>query len=106
MSHKMAILDYLFEVRAMVVENAFGRLKGRWRRLLKGMTCHWNGCLPFLLLVVLHNICEVFKKSFDERWTTEDNNDRPQPNTSAEDEVDSIRPVTIHIALMKYFEEH
>ena len=56
---------------------------------------------------VLHNICEVFKESYDERWTTEDKNDSSQPNTiSTENEVDSIRPGTIRNALMKYFEEH
>ena len=51
----------------MVVENAFGRLKGRWRCLLK-----WNDTgtedIPILITTccVLHNICEVHKEQFDD----------------------------------------
>ena len=55
---------------------------------------------------ILHNICEVFKENYDEGWMTEDDEDRPQPNTSTEDEVDSIRTGTICNALKKYFEDH
>ncbi|XP_063775474.1 putative nuclease HARBI1 [Pseudophryne corroboree] len=56
----------------MVVENAFGRLKGRWRCLMK-----WNDVdLKFMPHVVaafcvLHNICELQKEQFPE-WTVKD----------------------------------
>lgn len=53
----------------MVVENAFGRLKGRWRCLLKRndtdvsfMTTLVASCC------VLHNICEIHKDEFDDTW--------------------------------------
>ncbi|XP_063775475.1 putative nuclease HARBI1 [Pseudophryne corroboree] len=57
----------------MVVENAFGRLKGRWRCLMK-----WNDVdLKFMPHVVaafcvLHNICELQKEQFPEEWTVKD----------------------------------
>jgi len=57
----------------VVVECAFGRLKGRWRSLLKRndiridhMTTLVTACC------VLHNICEVHQDSFDEQWLDEE----------------------------------
>ena len=99
--------NYRMSRARMVVENAFGRLKGRWRRLLKRNDMSLER-VPTVIAAccILHNICEVFKENYDERWTTEDDENRPQPNTSTEDEVDSIRPGTICNTLMKYFEDH
>ena len=57
----------------VVVECAFGRIKGRWRSLLKRS----NVCVDFMSTVVtscciLHNLCEVHKDGFDEQWLDED----------------------------------
>ena len=52
-----------------VVENAYGRLKARWRCLLK-----WNGsslqnvCVQIAACCTLHNICESFGEHFQEDW--------------------------------------
>ena len=71
------------------------------------MICRWSGYQPLLLHVVFCTISVRFsKKNYDEGWMTEDDEDRPQPNTSTEDEVDSIRTGTICNALKKYFEDH
>ena len=53
----------------MVVENAFGRLKGRWRCLLKRMDFHISNVL-FIVgsCVTLHNICEKFGNNCLEEW--------------------------------------
>ncbi len=45
----------------MVVENAFGRLKGRWRSLLKRMDYNLLMYPTFLSCVVLHNVCEMYR---------------------------------------------
>ena len=52
----------------MVVENAFGRLKGRWRCLLKRLDIQVKNTTTVVgTCVVLHNICETFGDHF---WKT------------------------------------
>lgn len=53
----------------MVVENSFGRLKGRWRCLLKQMDFHLTN-VPAVVgsCVVLHNMCELYGDSFCDDW--------------------------------------
>ena len=51
----------------MVTENAYGRLKGRWRILLKRNDTDLNN-MPNLMLAVctLHNLCETTGEEFDQ----------------------------------------
>ncbi|XDV26008.1 hypothetical protein PO909_029822 [Leuciscus waleckii] len=55
----------------VVVENAFGRLKGGWRCLLKRNDCntHKNRALV-IACCVLHNLCEMNGDEFREEWVT------------------------------------
>ena len=53
----------------MVVECTFGRLKGRWRCLLK----IYDVKLEFMSTLVtacciLHNICKIHQDNFDQQW--------------------------------------
>ena len=53
----------------MVAENAFGRLKGRWRCLLKrndNALKNVPDIVPYCC--VLHNLCQTWGESFDEAW--------------------------------------
>ena len=56
----------------VVVECAFGRLKGRWRSLLKRNDMRLDYlCNAVIACCVLHNICEVHQDAFDEQWLVE-----------------------------------
>ena len=57
----------------MVVENAFGTLKGRWRCLLKTMDYYEveHTVNVFAACVVLHNICELQGGTCDPDWIQE-----------------------------------
>ena len=91
----------------MVVENAFGRLKGRWRCLLKRLD--YNLCnVPVVVAscVTLHNICEEFGDHCLEEWVQTSENQHPpsssnQTNTSTNTSASDIRQV-----LTKYVNDH
>jgi len=53
----------------MVVENAFGRLKGRWRCLLKRLDFALEN-VPNVVAacVILHNLCEMYGDHFQPEW--------------------------------------
>ena len=53
----------------MVVENAFGRLKGHWRCLMKRLDSQLENVSKIVATcVVLHNICETFGDSCLQEW--------------------------------------
>ena len=53
----------------MVIENAFGCLKGRWRSLLKRNDTA-TADVPNMITAccILHNICKVHKDEFIDSW--------------------------------------
>ncbi|XP_075060997.1 uncharacterized protein LOC142149570 [Mixophyes fleayi] len=57
----------------MVVENAFGRLKGRWRCLLKHIDIDTK-LVPHVVAAccILHNICEIQKEQFLPEWNVQE----------------------------------
>ena len=66
----------------MVVENAFGRLKGRWRCLLKRMDCKLEN-VPHAVsaCIVLHNMCELYGDNFLKKWTDHSSTGSLVPST-------------------------
>ena len=58
--------SYRLSRARMVVENAFGRLKGKWRCLLKQNEAELDRMNSIVATCcVLHNICEIFHEEFD-----------------------------------------
>jgi len=53
----------------VVVENAFGRLKGRWRCLMKRNDCDVKLVKSMVLTCcALHNLCESHGETYDDGW--------------------------------------
>ena len=69
LSREQRTFNYQLSKARVVVEHAYGRLKGRWRCLLKRNNVLISD-LPELVAAccVLHNICETHCESFDENW--------------------------------------
>lgn len=65
--------NYRLSRARMVVENAFGRLKGRWRCLLKRIDVKVSN-VPNIVAscVVLHNICEMYGDDCLHEWVATD----------------------------------
>ena len=92
-----------------VVENGFGRLKTRWRRLMKRNDMN----VEFIAVIisaccVLHNICEIHGDEFDESWLTQSTDgivDQPESAAPPEDGANPTTPVPNEIcnALIEHF---
>ena len=89
----------------MVVENAFGRLKGRWRCLQKRLDFKLAN-VPNVVgsCVVLHNICEQFGDACLEEWLEAEQENTPtHPTpTTAPVTTPAITEVQVRDAIMRY----
>ena len=65
-------------------ENAFGRLKARWRKLLKQNDMSISN-VPNVIMAccILHNVCEVHGEAFNEVWLDDVQSDHPVSTTTA-----------------------
>lgn len=86
----------------MVVENAYGRLKGRWRRLLKSLDSQPSNIVNVIgACCVLHNLCEIKNEFFDDEWIQEveqEQNHKQQMDLSCPDvghNAEEIRNVLV-----------
>ena len=88
----------------MVVENAFGRLKGRWRCLLKRMDFKLDN-VPYAVsaCIALHNMCELYGDNCLEEWTdlsfhSSTGTPAPTPRPTGSAEASDIRDaITQHL---------
>ena len=98
--------NYRLSRAIMVVENAFGYLKGRWYCLLKRNDAAIED-FPTIISAycVLHNICEVHKEQFDDTWMEElasgVNAPSPTQNTSTNTNAESIRTALWNLSTPK-----
>lgn len=98
--------NYRLSRARIVVENAFGRLKARWRRLLKQNDMAVKN-VPNLVTAccVLHNICEIHGEVFDSEWIQEAErmSSLSQPvGTPHQDDTDIDNPHIIRDTLVQY----
>ena len=75
--------NYRMSSARIVVENAFGCRKGRWRRLMKKNEMRIDNVIMVVgACCVLHNICEVHGDAFNESWLTHDHSPEGLQSTS------------------------
>ena len=61
--------NYRLSRARIVSENAFGRLKARWRRLLKQNDMEVTRVANVVVACcILHNLCEIHGEEFDNDW--------------------------------------
>ena len=72
LTQKQKKFNYRLSRARIVVENAFGRLKARWRRLLKQNDMDVTS-VPKVVTAccILHNVCEIHGDMFDDDWLEE-----------------------------------
>ena len=64
------LFNYRLSKARVVVEHAYGRLKGRWRCLLKRLDIDVGDVSQVVTACcVLHNICEAKGQLFNDDWT-------------------------------------
>jgi len=87
----------------ITVEIAFGRLKGRWCRLMKRNDMNVEN-IPHVITAacILHNICEVHGEHFSDTWLQNLDGDYDQPETVARDTATGP-PQNVRNALIEYF---
>ena len=97
--------NYCLSRARMTVENTFGRLKGRWRRILKRLDVTTND-VPLIVIAccVLHNICEIHHNEFNSEWLDSiESTQIPQPHSTVSDNEPSENASEIRQALVHYF---
>ena len=89
----------------IVVENAFGRLKARWRRLLKQNEMNVAN-VPAVVhsCCILHNMCEIRKETFLDSWLDQSTHlqQRPSCPTTA---IPTSRAKRVREALVQYYQQ-
>ncbi len=96
------LFNYRLSKARVVVEHAYGRLKGRWRCLLtRNNTCLRD--LPCLVAAccVLHNICEIRDDIFDEELMPETS----QSNPASQSQNIVVSGKDIRSSLATYFSQ-
>ena len=105
LTHEQKTYNYRLSRARIVVENAFGRLKARWRRLMKrnDMQIHH---IPNVIAAacILHNMCELHGERFNDSWlqaVQADDSIDPPPSVCRDGRNE--RPKQVRDALVHYF---
>ena len=97
--------NYRLSRARIQIERAYGRLKGRWRCLLKALDCDLDKVvLHATSACILHNMCEERKECYLEEWNRlgeDEIRDLPRPDLLNDDDADDNANI-IRNALARY----
>ena len=91
----------------MTVECSFGRLKGRWRCLLKSLDNELTSVTEIVeACCTLHNICEIHGDVFDDDWLEGVDHEGENVNREQNDENVNTDGKTIRRAIINWLKEN
>ncbi|XP_072023396.1 uncharacterized protein [Amphiura filiformis] len=100
------MFNHILSKTRMVIEGCFGRLKGRWRCLLKRNDSDTEFVVTVITACcILHNICEIHKQRFNPEWLQGINEERrPRPeNLDVHGQAGRFNPEQIRETLVQHF---
>ena len=89
-----------------VVENGFGHLKARFRRIGKGLEVNIDNVNSIIkACCILHNVCKENNDTVNRSWMVEMNQmvKKPQPQRSSSSKTQDPSGTAIRLALMNHF---
>ena len=100
--HKL--FNHILSSARMVIENTYGRLKGRWRCLLKRNDSDTEFMITVITACcVLHNMCEVHKQVFNPEWLDGIDQRRQQQDEMNVGQVNNVDARQVREALVQHF---
>lgn len=91
----------------MTVECAFGRLKGRWRCLLKRLDNDISSIAGIAkACCTLHNICEIHGDFFDDEWLQGVNNVVNEINLAQNEDNVNSNGKNIRLAITNWLKDN
>ena len=93
---KRRAYDFSQKSHRVVVEQAFGILKGRFRCLRNGLSCHLRNVEAHVIAcIVLHNICILQNDLWDQRPTQQDD-ESDEPDHDPDQGLDTPQWMVVH----------
>ncbi|XP_053686312.1 putative nuclease HARBI1 [Sabethes cyaneus] len=101
------LFNYHLSACRRVVENAFGHLKARFRRIGKGMEVDINNVNVIIkVCCILHNMCNNRNDEISDGWKTKLENSKRQPQRGLGVKHESTAGTVIRQALMLHFSKY
>ena len=98
--------NYRLSKARVVVEHCYGRLKGRWRCLLKRLDVDVCDAPEIVAACcVLHNVCEIHGDAFDEQWMEGVERDFEESSSVTAHAQPTESSINIRNAFMSYFSQ-